>query len=414
MPIGPVLGWSREDKIKETILRSKKHFGPELGKQVDALLSPENLAIMVGTLVIWAGSHFFGVGEVVDVILLLVGAVMLGPAIVDVAENLIKFGKCIDARTDQDLEVAAKAFAEAAIKGGITVIMAVLLRKGAKSMEAARAPGVARPSWLQVAKPSGRIGLPAVGPDPNAGKMWSRLPAVGDASLAAGEGSTTAFGEIYYSLQGSATEQQMVLLHEMVHRFFSPRLGILRTFRARLNMAAYARSAVLKYLEEAMAETYAQLRVTGFKGLLTGIRFPVANNYVSISQLAAEGEAIGTIVLGVQRFVVSVVFGPPDWAGEIPPPTPGRPAAIRIPEVTVTGGYSVKVAPGASLSAIAKAQYGDFNLWPLIYDLNKAKIGPNPNRLKPGTELLLLQLTAYSQSDLAEARRRAPSWKQYH
>ena len=65
-------------------------------------------------------------------------------------------------------------------------------------------------------------------------------------------------------------------------------------------------------------------------------------------------------------------------------------------------------------SPIAKAQYGDFNLWPLIYDLNKAKIGPNPNRLKPGTDLLLLQLTAYSQSDLADARRRAPSWKQYH
>ena len=95
MPHGPIIAWSKEDKVTETIQRSKKHFGPALQHQVDALLTPENLAILVGTLVIWAASHFVGVGEIVDVALLLIGAVMLGPAIVDVAENLLKFGKCI-------------------------------------------------------------------------------------------------------------------------------------------------------------------------------------------------------------------------------------------------------------------------------------------------------------------------------
>jgi hypothetical protein len=37
---------------------------------VEALLKPETLAIIAGTLVVWAGSHFLGVGEIVDVILL--------------------------------------------------------------------------------------------------------------------------------------------------------------------------------------------------------------------------------------------------------------------------------------------------------------------------------------------------------
>jgi hypothetical protein len=417
MPIGPVLAWSKEDKIAETIVRSKKYLGPEIGRQVDALLSRENIAIMLGTLLIWAISHFFGVGEIVDVALLLLGAAMLGPAIVDVVENLLKFGKCVDARSDQDLEVAAKAFAEAAIKGGITVIMAILLRRGAKAMEAqaVQATGVARPSWLQVATPRRPIGLPRIGPDPQAGKMWSSYPTVAEASRAAGTGKTTWWGQIFYSARGTATEQEMVLLHETVHRALTPKLGILRTFRVRLRIAGYARSVVLKYLEEAMCETYAQLRVVGFKGVLEGIRFPVANDYVSISQLAAEGEAIGTIVVGVQRFVVSYVFGPPDWTDEVPRPAnplpPGRATPIQVADEPVTGGYAVTVTPGASLSAIAKAQYGDFNLWPLIYDLNKAKIGPDPNRIKPGTKLLLMQLSSYTPAEVADARRRAPSWK---
>src|SRR5947209_9875036 len=166
MPTGPVATWSKEDKVKETIIRSKKYLGPALSQQVDQLISPTNLAILVGTLVVWAGSHFFGVGEVVDVALLLVGAAMLGPSIVDVAENLIKFGKCINAQSEAELDVSAKAFADAAVKGGITAIMAILLHRGAKGLQAARAPGVANPSWLEVAKPKGPIGLPGVGVDP--------------------------------------------------------------------------------------------------------------------------------------------------------------------------------------------------------------------------------------------------------
>jgi hypothetical protein len=422
MPIGPVFAWSKEDKIIETIKRSEPYFGPAMWQQVQALISPENIAIMLGTLLIWAASHFIGVGEIVDVILLLVGAVMLGPAIVDVAENLLKFGKCIDARSEQDLQVAAKAFADATIKGGITVIMAILLRRGAKAVEVRAVPGVANPSLMQVIEgiTPKRIGLPNVGVDPQAGKWWSSYTTIGKKSMPAGTGKTSWWGQIFYSTRGAASEQEMVLFHEAVHRWLTPKLGLFRTFRVRLRAASYTRSVLLKYLEEAMAESYAQLRMNGFKGVLDGIRFPVANDYVSISQLAAEGEAIGTIVVGVQRFVVSIVNGPPEWAGEVPQPeeplppgraTPIRAAPIRLPEVDVSGGYAVTVTPGASLSAIAKQQYGDFTLWPLIYDLNRAKIGPNPNHIKPGTSLLLMKLTAYSQAELADARKRAPSWK---
>ena len=77
-------------------------------------------------------------------------------------------------------------------------------------------------------------------------------------------------------------------------------------------MSAYSRSALMTYLEEALAETVAQLRVNGLQGLMTGIKFPIANGYISLQQLACEGAEIGTVVVGTQRFSAQFIpAGPP-------------------------------------------------------------------------------------------------------
>jgi hypothetical protein len=70
-------------------------------------------------------------------------------------------------------------------------------------------------------------------------------------------------------------------------------------------------------LEEALAETYAQLKVNGIKGLPAGIAFPVKNGYVKLWKLgpvagtprlplAAEA-AIGTVVVGGYTYGVYVI-----------------------------------------------------------------------------------------------------------
>ncbi len=249
---------STVDRLAEVLRRSKKNFGPNIGNAIDSLLSPTNLAIMAGVLVVWAGSHFFGVGEIVDVLLLVVGAFTIGWSITDVAGDLYDFANLtMNATCEADLERAAQAFSHAVVLAGITVIM----RPGIQS----------------------------------------------DPSLPAGEGSTSPFGEVRLSPAGSATEQALVRAHELVHRFLTPRFGVLRTFRVQLGMSAYLRSALLQYLEEAIAETVAQLRVNGFSGLLEGIKFPVANGYVSINNLMSEGAAIGTIAAGTQFFSVQFI-----------------------------------------------------------------------------------------------------------
>ena len=65
-------------------------------------------------------------------------------------------------------------------------------------------------------------------------------------------------------------------------------------------------------------------------------------------------------------------------------PTPKPPPA---PPPPVAKTYTV--APGDTLWAIAKKQLGAGNRWPEIYEKNRATIGDNPDRIKPGQVLKL-------------------------
>lgn len=98
--------------------------------------------------------------------------------------------------------------------------------------------------------------------------------------------------------------------HELVHRYFSPRPGPMHKLRAELRMAGYSRSAFLRYLEEALAEGYGQLRVHGLERAMGAFRFPLSGGYVTISELTQEGQAIRAITLGSALVRVSLSHGP--------------------------------------------------------------------------------------------------------
>ncbi len=69
-------------------------------------------------------------------------------------------------------------------------------------------------------------------------------------------------------------------------------------------------------------------------------------------------------------------------------PTDSKPKDSK-PTTQGPGDATYKVVPGDSLSAIAKAQYGDAELWPIIYDKNQQTIGPNPDKINVGQSLLV-------------------------
>lgn len=291
-----VQSMSTQDKIGEALRRSLPLLPAEARKQVEAMLSPESLAIIGATLIAWGGSHLVGIGEIVDIILLVVGFAVLGLSVISGAQELGKFASgAVGAQTEADLDEAARHFAAAVNILGISVISAVLLRRSTRAVVARGRPQVR--------------GLPNVGAPPAAGARPTITRPF--ALPGGGLGETDWWGNIAVIRNQSLTEQRLTLYHELVHRILSPRFGPLRQLRAQLRASGYWRSALLRYLEEALAESYAQLRVHGLGQVVVGIRFPIQGGYVTVSQLATEGVAIGNITIGGTLFTVRVAEG--DW-----------------------------------------------------------------------------------------------------
>jgi hypothetical protein len=289
----PVAAMSNSEKIAEAMRRSMPLLPQDAQAVVKQMLSPASLAIIVATVVVWAGAQFFGVGEIVDVILLAVGALTIGFGVFEGGDELLQFAKgALGARSESDLDAAAGHFARAVVVLGVSAVQAVLMKGPARTVADRGLPEMKPPYEVDEPPPAG------------APFRVARVDSLPDGNL----GVTDAYGSIVISRDQSLSEQRITLYHELVHRYFSPRTGPLRKLRAEISTAGYQRSALLKYLEEALAEGYAQMRVNGLAAGLRAYKFPLAGDYpyVTISQLTGEGALIGTLMFGGSTFYVTI------------------------------------------------------------------------------------------------------------
>jgi hypothetical protein len=306
---------SAADKIGAAMARSLPYLPADLQEAVKSFLQPETLAIIGATLIAWAGSQALGIGEIVDFVLLGVGWIYLGFSAFEGARELYNFAvDALDARSNADLDAAAQHFAHAVTILGVAAIQAVLLRGQSKATAEARSPVDPKTRNLGAPRQPPQVyPLAKVGAPPPAG---SRPTVKYMKTLGGKSGDTTAYGDIRVALDQPVSEQGAALDHELVHRFFSPRTGPLRKLRATLKMTAYQRSALLQYLEETLAEGYAQLRMHGFKGTAWKedvFKFPLRGGYLVLigSRARTQGVVIGTIALGGSLFRVSILLSGP-------------------------------------------------------------------------------------------------------
>ena len=298
---------TREDKVEQSIWRGVKLLPGDVRAELMSFLTPKSISIMVGTLVALAVAQAFGIGELADALLLIAGIGFCGWGAVDGCRDLYHFVRtAMAARSEQDLDQAGSYFASAVVKIGVTALMAFLLKKPLRSF---RDAGVVKSFKNMNYKPS----LEYVSPPPAPGAV----PDIQFQPLAGSMGITDEYGNIIISSALDADEARITLDHELVHRFFSPKFGPFLRLRARVGISGYMRSAMLRYLEEAMAEGYAQCRAQGFTGVIKGIRFPInpRTEYLSIDeQSAVRGQILGTIIVNGQIMTVSLQHGLP------PPP----------------------------------------------------------------------------------------------
>jgi hypothetical protein len=260
-------------QVAEAVRRSLPRIPPAARDQIQGLASPANLEFMVATLVVWAGSHAIGLGEIIDGILAGVGAVFVGWQAFKAAGDLYEFAKrSIYPSSDSDLTEAGYALAEAVNIIGLVAIL-YLLGRGAK--------------------PVGQRFNPA------AGKSIFYRPTITKLPMAVGVlGKTTKFGDIILSTKLSGQAELETLLHEQIHSALSPKFWLLRTARANMGQWAYNKVALLRYLEEALAETYALCRSRGVnaENVLTGLKFPFVEKYLTITR--ATVELAGATIVG--------------------------------------------------------------------------------------------------------------------
>lgn len=137
-----------------------------------------------------------------------------------------------------------------------------------------------------------------------------------------GTGYTSAYGDIVYSSLGTARDRALVLAHEQVHQWLSPKLYFLRNFRVAQRDASYFRSSFSRYLEEAVAETRAMVKVVGIREALVGVRFPVRSGYVYLIRRGADPLYFNSAIYGGSGVLpeaagVLSVGGGPTWAYNI-------------------------------------------------------------------------------------------------
>ncbi|WP_224245483.1 hypothetical protein [Hyalangium gracile] len=128
----PVARMSATEKLRKVVwyALSSPELPNEVKRALAELFSPQNLAIAAAVLGVWGASHFFGVGEVVDVILVGTAYATLGVQAVQGLVELSEFGLAVvNAKSDADLRRAASSLTRAIALLGAEAALALLTRK---------------------------------------------------------------------------------------------------------------------------------------------------------------------------------------------------------------------------------------------------------------------------------------------
>ncbi|MGY5958652.1 Holin [Kosakonia sp. BK9b] len=289
-------------KLRLVLIKAATLVPADVGQQLLALITPQSLATMAGIVVLWAGAHFLGVGEIADIILLIVGWAAIGGVAVEAGKKLYDFAiKTHAARSEMEIDDAAKDLAEAITLIGINTVFALLLRKKPDDVFNTHLNGARLPKYTQ--KVAARLNMPK-----NSHPGWRYRPKIRfTKNQTAGNGETSISGDItigrnFDRTKTTAEEAAHAVLeaiyHERVHQFIAAKFYLFRESRAYLHHCGYYKSYILRYLEETLAETIALLRANGVSSryILEGFRFPLGDNY-QITYTALRHEAAG-ILLG--------------------------------------------------------------------------------------------------------------------
>jgi hypothetical protein len=247
-------------RLGEVFQRTLPKLKPNVRDQLAAIIEPASLGIVAGVLTAWIIGHAFGVGEIIDIVIVVLGVASIGLVIFTGLDELYEFASdTYSATNDDGLNAAAEHLARAIAILGIEAVLAVLFK--------------GRPA-------GGRF--KDLGAEPPRTPGWRYKPSIDmEANLPFGvRGRTTPWGDIKISEWITGLDRELVLAHERVHSFLAAKFYPLRRFRLENRFGSYFNSSLYRYFEEALAQSIALVGKIGFEKVFDGIRFPVKNGYV--------------------------------------------------------------------------------------------------------------------------------------
>lgn len=118
------------ERLTTAIERSIPLLPTEVRGKFVALLTPSTLGALATVLAIWGASHFVGIGEAVDVVLLGVGVVAFGKEAIDIGRRFAAFARlATTASTDADVDRAAEQFAAAISAVGVDSLIVIVTHR---------------------------------------------------------------------------------------------------------------------------------------------------------------------------------------------------------------------------------------------------------------------------------------------
>jgi hypothetical protein len=133
-----VAQWPLEDRVADVIRRAVPKVPGDVGATLLSLLTPESLAIVVGTIVFSVAANLTPYGWVADGVILGITFGFGGLAAIHALGDLVECFKLTSgAKSPQDLDAAADALARAVVGLGVVALMVLLHRLGTETKDGA-------------------------------------------------------------------------------------------------------------------------------------------------------------------------------------------------------------------------------------------------------------------------------------
>lgn len=248
-----------EQRLGEMMERTATKVGPEIAAQLRALINPQALGIIAAVLIAWVLGHAFAIGEIIDIIIGVVGWIAIGSAVFSGLDELFQAGKtAYYAGSPADLDIAADHMAKAIGILGIQAVLAVLFRGRPVTKRAPAGPA----------------------PPMTPGLRFKPGAVLTDATLAKNTAYCSWWGEINVNAISVGTERAVLIFHEQVHQFLTPKLYLLRNVRIEMRVGTYTGSSLWRFLEEWLAYAVGHGRGGRWSEMFHSIAFPVQRGYV--------------------------------------------------------------------------------------------------------------------------------------